>query len=181
MIPSYPAPSRAIPIVSPSVDPSFYGLSHYALHHREREGLSDITEEDSNVSGSVASAGDGARSPVRHEPLQGFGVASDALRALISDREAQWQRTLHERELHAAEEDENPTTDADDEGADDSSSLPSDIAFSPPGAPQPGPSIPLVSSGRQSMESLDASGVDTSGDGTEGTPSRKKPKGDVWW
>ncbi len=151
---SYPAPSRALPIVSSAVDPSFYGLSHYSARHHETEGLSDITEEDSNLSvTSAGAAGDGAASPIRREPLQGFGVAGDVLRALISDREAQWQQSLRHHE-------ELGTDEPGQEDAPSSSHIPD-------------------SHGR--LTRSDPGGATVRGTSDEEGGTEAKPKGDVWW
>ncbi|KDN51303.1 alpha/beta-hydrolase [Tilletiaria anomala UBC 951] len=173
----YLAPSRIIPVTSSSVDAGFYGLSHYDVRDREPEGLSDITEEDSNMSAGASAVGGGAASPVSREPLQGFGVAGDALRALISDREMQWQRSLQERELSASTEEvlDIPSSDSDAERVGIDVRVPEARAFSPPVPPQPGPSLPVTQ--RRSSDN----DVPHSNEEELTTPRRKKPKGDVWW
>lgn len=204
--PGAPQSSSAVPM-----DPSFYGMSHYTFRRPEPEGLSDILEEESNLSASVASMGGmEALSP----PPRGGFAGADMLRGVSSassveqdDEEEEDVFSQSDDGLHEDEEGEMSWGEqavarlAQRQAHPPASSLTGQHALgtmhsaawqssgdisTPPSA-----TSALAPSSEQEMETreqtedartLRPSSSRASLDSVGSNSSRKKPKGDmVWW
>lgn len=183
------------------IDISFYGLSPYAIRRPEPEGLSDIAEEGSVMSGSITSAGDGN------------GFASRSLspedRNTRIDRDSPRQTSLTAASLllkdqshpldaikprwPIEEEDESPpivgamTEEEQRLALEYKMRQVGQGTFQPSDQVQPEASIPLnipikdnVSAGKATTSSSSSGLAQSDASTIEDTP-RKKPKGDVWW
>jgi hypothetical protein len=203
---SSPSQQRLSTDADGSIDPAFYGLSHWAIRRPEPEGLSDIAEEGSVLSASITSGGEEDRSrslsPVNMfrvgqaavgDVSGGSGTTSltEAATQFLQDHRAQasvsgnssttaqpdtprqWRYLRDEIGIRRCEVDEEEEEDDEDEDQKASD----DLAFSPPTKPQPGPSLPVMST--QTVEK-DAENDDQINPGAINI-NRKKPKGDVWW
>lgn len=199
-----PSPPRqsANAELSVNTDPVLYGgsLARWAIRRPEPEGLSDIAEEGSVLSASITSNGEGSRSrslsPVGQwqntdNHFSGPSLAGAATQLMMQQEDQtqsqvspqpqthQWRYLRDEIGMRSrpADEEEEEVDDGND----------GSIAFSPPANPQPGRSLPLVSTGSvepaSDAEKEESDSEDASTPGPSGAVGiqRKKPKGDVWW
>lgn len=193
------------------MDPSFYGMSHYTFRRPEPEGLSDILEEESNLSASVASMGGGmdALSP----PSSSRGFVGAELRRDLSPSSAEPEETEEEEELFSQSDD--GLDDQDDEAemsrgeqaitrlAAQRQLAPShplgtlhstawqssgDVSTPPSATATLAPAPPALETQEETLRetedsrTLRPSSSRASLDSIGSNSSRKKPKGDnVWW
>ncbi|MCO5599857.1 hypothetical protein L7F22_053964 [Adiantum nelumboides] len=203
-----PSPPRqtANAELSVNTDPILYGnnLARWAIRRPEPEGLSDIAEEGSVLSASITSngGGEGSRSrslsPVGQwqnaatveNHFSGPSLTEAATQFMMQQQDQTQSQPSTHQWRYLRDEIGMRSRTADDDEEEEEEEDEGSRAFSPPAKPQPGRSLPVVSTttgnaapqiSEENEEESQSEDPTTPGPSGAVGIQRKKPKGDVWW